>query len=63
MEVRGEGRGGGDVVCATLACVLRTSEPAAVAFGDALSGGGNAAYTTGRSHRAQGPRPFPLFAF
>ena len=64
-EARGEGRagGGGGVVCGTIACVLRTSEPAAVAFGGALSGGGIAAYATGWSHRAQGPRPFPLFAF
>lgn len=64
-EARGEGRagGGGGVVCGTIACVLRTSEPAAVAFGEALSGGGNAAYATGRSRRAQGPLPLPLFAF
>ena len=50
-------------VCGTIACVLRTSEPSAVAFGEALSGGGIAAYATGRSHRAQAPRPFPLFVF
>jgi hypothetical protein len=64
-EAHGAGRAaaGGGVVCGTLACVLRTSEPAAVAFGGALSGGGIAAYATGWSHRAQGPRPFPLFAF
>ena len=32
------------MVCGKLACVLRTSEPVAVAFGEALSGGSN---TTG----------------
>ena len=64
-EAFGEGRvGGGGVVGGdTLACVLRASEPAAVALGEALSGGGNTAYATGRSHQAQGPRPFLLFAF
>ena len=53
-EAFGEGRadGGAGVVGDTLACVLRASEPAAVVFGKALSGGGNTAYATGRS---QGP--------
>ena len=51
-EARGEGRagGGGGVICDTLACVLRASEPAAVVFGKALSGGGNTAYATGLRH-------------
>ena len=64
-EARGEGRagGGGGVVCVTIASVLRTSEPAAVAFGEARSGGGNTTHATGRSHRVQGPRPVPLPAF
>ena len=64
-EAFGEGRadGGAGVVGDTLACVLRASEPAAVAAGEGLSGGGSKDYTTGWSYRAQGPRLFPLFAF
>ena len=51
------GGGGGGVVCDTLACVLRASEPAAVVFGKALSGGGNTAYATGRSQPKDTKRP------